>query len=439
MLGLRSVTCSRARFKQIVIFTLCADALSHFSIGVHMRALLIITLVVAVVDALGPEEGHAARIFSNGRATLQLANALDPEAAGTVVPIRTRSQPWKRIVFASHVELPEYIGGPQSTAFPLVAHVSNATADGESCAADVPVPLAEWADVAAQVLSTKLVDHGAVLLRGLPIANSADYNEFIGALEPRVGWTAVKLGGGGTQRKDLQAKVRTASEEPAEHTIEPHMDMAHSVAHPKRIAFFCAAGPPKGVGGETVLSDMRRVYATLAQLGIPEQFAAHGGVAYRKRLWSAEKVSHSYTWQQFFFTQERESAVDEVRRRDPKARVDEATGRIDFEEHLPAVWEHPTTGEPLWFNGVHTNHKSYYEEAEHVDTSDGSPMHTAYADGAEIPETTIATVRAAVWNHSVAVRCQTGDVIVVDNMLAAHGRMGWISGNQRQVLLTHFQ
>ena len=184
---------------------------------------------------------------------------------------------------------------------------------------------------------------------------------------------------------------------------------------------------------------MRRVYATLAQLGIPEQFAAHGGVAYRKRLWSAEKVSHSYTWQQFFFTQERESAVDEVRRRDPKARVDEATGRIDFEEHLPAVWEHPTTGEPLWFNGVHTNHKSYYEEAEHVDTSDGSPMHTAYADGAEIPETTIATVRAAVWNHSVAVRCQTGDVIVVDNMLAAHGRMGWISGNQRQVLLTHFQ
>ena len=133
------------------------------------------------------------------------------------------------------------------------------------------------------------------------------------------------------------------------------------------------------------------------------------------------------------------AAIDEVRKRDPKARVDEATGRIDFEEHLPAVFAHPTTGEPLWFNGVHTNHKSYYEEAEHVDTSDGSPMHTAYADGTDIPDETIAVVRAAVWNHSVAVRCQTGDVIVVDNMLASHGRMGWMSGHPRKVLLTHFQ
>ena len=104
-----------------------------------------------------------------------------------------------------------------------------------------------------------------------------------------------------------------------------------------------------------------------------------------------------------------------------------------------AVHEHPTTGEPLWFNGVHTNHRSYYEEAEHIDTSDGSPMHTAFADGADIPEAMIASIRGVVWNHSVALRCQTGDVVVVDNMLAAHGRMGWVSGHPRKVLLTHFK
>lgn len=217
------------------------------------------------------------------------------------------------------------------------------------------------------------------------------------------------------------------------------MDMAHSVAHPKRIGFFCAAGPPEGAGGETVLTDMRAVYASLEALGIPQAFAEHGGVAYRKRLWSAEHVNHSYTWQQFFFTSELEVAVDEVRKRDPHAKVDEVTGTIDFEESLPAVFAHPSTGEPLWFNGVHTNHKSYYEEALHVDTTDGSPMHTAYADGEAIPDATIAAIRAAVWNHSVAMQLRTGDLVIVDNMLASHGRMGWVSGNPRKILLTHFQ
>lgn len=51
-------------------------------------------------------------------------------------------------------------------------------------------------------------------------------------------------------------------------------------------------------------------------------------------------------------------------------------GVISFREVLPATRAHPQTGEKVWFNGVHTNHRSYYDEAAHVDTSLGSPMHT---------------------------------------------------------------
>ena len=98
----------------------------------------------------------------------------------------------------------------------------------------------------------------------------------------------------------------------------------------------------------------------------------------------------------------------------------------------------PPTGEPTWFNGVHTNHRSYYLEADHVDTSAGSPMDTEYADGTPIDESVIAVIRAAYWNHSVAVRMESGDLAVVDNMLASHGRMGWVPGYPRKVLLTHF-
>ena len=39
---------------------------------------------------------------------------------------------------------------------------------------------------------------------------------------------------------------------------------------------------------------------------------------------------------------------------------------------------------------------------------------------------------------SVAVPLVSGALIVVDNMLAGHGRMGWVPPHPRKVLLTHF-
>jgi alpha-ketoglutarate-dependent taurine dioxygenase len=140
-----------------------------------------------------------------------------------------------------------------------------------------------------------------------------------------------------------------------------------------------------------------------------------------------------------FFTSELEQALTEVRQRDEGARVHEHGPEvIDFREVLPAVHTHPVSGEKVWFNGVHTNHRSYYVEAAHVDTSDGSPMDTSYADGTPITDETIAQVRAAYWRNSVAVRMQTGDVTFLDNMLVSHGRMSWVPPAPRRMLLTHF-
>ena len=52
-----------------------------------------------------------------------------------------------------------------------------------------------------------------------------------------------------------------------------------------------------------MLTDMRAVHKTLESKGITKEFERRGGVRYLKRLWSAERVSHLYTWQKFFFTQ----------------------------------------------------------------------------------------------------------------------------------------
>lgn len=403
--------------------------------NVVLRAPALVFLV-AVSAASGEDAACAATdaasqsLYSHAAATLTISTA-NPPATDMRVQIRGR----RRLTYSSKDELPEFIGAPTDAAFPLVAHAGNLTEADAAPDTETAPTIADYANAAKSLFADKLVSHGAVLLRGLPLADSADYSAFVSAL----GWDAVKLAGGGTQRSDVQSNVRSASDEPPEQTIEPHMDMAHSVAHPKRIGFFMAAGPPPGAGGETVLTNMRAVYRELDALGVPQAFEEHGGVAYHKRLWSAEHVNHTYTWQKFFFTSELEKALDEVRKRDPAARVHEHGPEvIDFREVLPAVHPHPSTGEPTWFNGVHTNHRSYYEEAEHVDTSDGSPMDTTYADGTPIPDATLAAIRAAYWKNSVAMQLRTGDLVIVDNMLASHGRMSWIPPAPRKMLLTHF-
>ena len=358
-------------------------------------------------------DASPAVIFEHGTASLAVATN-KPAEVEPAVPIQGRN----KLVYSYRSEFPSYIGPPRSADFPLVAHAF--AADGANAT------LGDIAAAVAALLKERLLTHGAVLLRGLPITE-ATYPAFVDELATQ-GWNPVKLGGGGTDRKDISGAVRTASEEPDEHTIEPHMDMAHSKSHPKRISFFCAAGPPPGAGGETVLTDMRAVYASLSTQGIVREFEERGGIAYQKRLWSAERVTHFFTWQQFFFTKDLDVAIAEVHKRDPNG-VANGHGVIDYAEVLPAVFAHPATSEPLWFNGVHTNHASYYEEAAHVDTSDGSPMNTAFADGSPIPKATIAAIRGTFWNHSVAQQLQTGDLVFVDNMLASHGRMGWVPGN----------
>ena len=401
--------------------------------GSSPSVVLAAVAIAAVVSCEPTCEGVAptslsGTYFAHERALLALQTAQPPPSD---LRVAVRGRPG--LTYSHRDELPEFISGPTSPSFPLL--VEAGALGGVSNATSAP-SVATYATAAKALLEEHLLTYGAVRFRGLPLADGIDFSEFVSALE----WHAVKLGGGGTQREDVTANVRTASEEPPTQTIEPHMDMAHSVAHPDRIAFFCAAGPPPGAGGETVLTNMRAVHADMVAQGVAAEFERRGGVAYIKRLWDATRVqNNSYTWQKFFFTDDLERALAEVRKRDGDARAGEhGDGVIDFREVLPAVVPHPKTGEPAWFNGIHTNHASYYVEAAHVDTSDGPPMHTAFADGTPIPEATVAAIRASYWRNSAAIRCETGDLIVVDNMLASHGRMSWTPGEPRKMLLTHF-
>jgi hypothetical protein len=90
-----------------------------------------------------------------------------------------------------------------------------------------------------------------------------------------------------------------------------------------------------------------------------------------------------------------------------------------------AVATHPHTGESVWFNQAHLFHVSNLEpeirKSLMVSTGD-LPRNAYYGDGSSIEEEALEAIRTAYATETVVFPWQTKDVLVLDNMLTAHGR-----------------
>lgn len=53
------------------------------------------------------------------------------------------------------------------------------------------------------------------------------------------------------------------------------------------------------------------------------------------------------------------------------------------------------------------------------------PSDVTYADGEEIELEFVQHHRAVQWNLAVGIQWERGDLLVLDNLLAQHGRMGY--------------
>jgi alpha-ketoglutarate-dependent taurine dioxygenase len=276
------------------------------------------------------------------------------------------------------------------------------------------VRLAPWAAQSAALIEEHLRRSGALLFRGFGVNTLELFEEVVKAVTPRLLTYTERS----TPRTSVGGDIYTATEYPADRHIPLHNENSYSHAFPRRLWFCCLQ--PAERGGETPLADSREVLRRLT----PQTTArfAERGVMYVRNYGQGIDLD----WQTAFQTTSRRDVEDYCR----GAGIEfewRGAGGLRTRQVRPATQVAPETGEPVWFNQAHLFHISSLEPGVREDllrttAEEDLTRHAYYGDGSPIAEETLEEIRAAYRECAVTFPWQRGDVLLVNNLLTAHGR-----------------
>lgn len=267
----------------------------------------------------------------------------------------------------------------------------------------------------ARALALQIMQNtGGVLFRGFTVSSPLEFKRFAASFGKPLGSYEF----GSTPRSKVFSGVYSSTEYPAYQSIPLHNEQSYTSQWPEWIWFHCMK--PSSTGGETPIADSRLVFQRIPET-IREEFLA-------KELLYVRNYSESLDlpWQQVFNTQDR----NQVERYCKNQGIDwewKANGELRTQQRCQAAVQHPQTGEWVWFNQAHLFHISAVEpDLRATLTSavgeDSLPRNVYFGDGSPIPDATLDRIRAVYSETAVAFPWQAGDVLMLDNLLAAHGR-----------------
>ncbi|MFF0161139.1 TauD/TfdA family dioxygenase [Streptomyces sp. NPDC005263] len=260
----------------------------------------------------------------------------------------------------------------------------------------------------------RLLTHGAVLLRGFDIGGVDGFAEVVRALsgEP------LKYTERSSPRSTIKGNVYTSTDYPQEEEIFLHTENSYQSSWPRLLYFHCAEEPE--TLGATPLADIRRIHG-LIDPAVREEFERRG--------WMVVRNFHDgfgVDWRQVFNTEDRAEVEANCRAKDLEFEWT-ADGGLRTRGIREAVHTHPDTGERVWFNHITFFHHSTLaadvgEGLLELFGEEDLPSNTYYGDGGSIPAEVMDHLRSCYRAASTRFDWRHDDVLVVDNMLAAHGR-----------------
>ena len=185
-----------------------------------------------------------------------------------------------------------------------------------------------------------------------------------------------------------------------------------------KIWFFCVQ--PALTGGCTPIADSRKILKRLRPQTV-EKFSQKQ-VLYVRNYGDGLGLH----WPEVFQTTDK--SVVEQHCREASIEFEwKDNNRLRTRQVRPAVRIHPHNGEQSWFNHMLFFHVSSLPPSVRDAFVSGIgeedlPFNTYYGDGSPIEPSVLEEVRAAYAQETLAFPWQKGDILMVDNMLVAHGR-----------------
>jgi alpha-ketoglutarate-dependent taurine dioxygenase len=242
-------------------------------------------------------------------------------------------------------------------------------------------PLAGFLAAERDEVRSRLYEHGGVMLRGFETGGVDGFDRAVRAMsgEP-LAYTERS-----SPRSTIKGRIYTSTDYPSTEEIFLHNENSYQASWPLTLFFHCVS-PPESLGA-TPLADTRQQAFDTGDRSRVEAYCARNGV-------TAE-------W----------------------------TGRTGLRTtaRRAAVHHHPVTGEEVWFNHLTFFHVTTLPEEDCAGLREmfdepALPTNTYYGDGEPVPDDVMAHLRDCYRAARHRLDWQRDDVLLVDNMLAAHGR-----------------
>jgi hypothetical protein len=272
----------------------------------------------------------------------------------------------------------------------------------------------QWITANRGPIRDALHQHGSLYAHGLPVSTVDDFAKVRDAV---VGERA-SYKEQATPRSHYADDVYSSTDLPPAQVIRPHNENSYTLGFPGVLVFGCLIAPE--TGGATPVTDVRSVLANL-----PAPLVSR----FREVGWGLVRnyVDHlGLSWSTAFGTESKDIVAKYC---DENLIAHEwcADGHLRTVQRRSAIISHPLTADEVWFNHVvFWNEWSLDPDVREVFIedlgADNLPFGTVYGDGQPISQADIELIDAAYRQATVRETWKPGDVLIVDNILAAHGR-----------------